>query len=89
MLLAINNPESFIRYKNEIGIQDGNRFIGSKNPDPVYITDHNDIESPLLDEVKQLLYDNYNFREAAIKMELVYIRNMEGIAYLHYTKSFN
>lgn len=89
MLLAISTPESFVRFKNEIGIKDGDRFIGSKNLESVYITDHNQLESPLVDEVKQLLYDNEYFREVAIKMELVYIRNMEGIAYLRYIESFN
>ncbi len=89
MLLAISTPESFVRFKNEIGIQDGDRFISSKSLESVYITDHDELESPLLDEVKHLLYDNEYFREIAIKMELVYIRNMEGITYLRYIKSFN
>ncbi len=86
MNIQILEPNVFIKYKRETYIKTNETMINSFGElftlpeDFTYLSD---------DEIKDEINQNRNLLELALDQEVVHIRNLEGIAFLNYVKSFN
>lgn len=84
--IQILEPNTFIKFKRETFIISDEHMINSYGevfdlPDDLtYLSN---------DEIIDALNQNANLLELALDNDLVYIRNMEGLAFMKYVESFN
>lgn len=84
--IQVLKPERFVRHRKEAYIKSGDQLINSSYE---YINKYEALYNMSDDEIQDELNQNNNLLTIALELDLVHIRNEEGLHFVNYVNSFN
>lgn len=84
--IQILEPQRFVRHRKETYIKSGDQLINSSYE---YINKYEALYNMSDDEIQDELNQNNNLLTIALELDLVHIRNEEGLHFVNYVNSFN